>query len=92
MRHGVTLVALIAIVVSLFVLHDARRGLEITSLTVGETPVTRYALPGADGPVVVVAHGFAGSRQMMQGYALPLAQAGYRVFAFDFQGHGRNPV
>ncbi|MCF7699718.1 alpha/beta hydrolase [Loktanella sp. M215] len=92
MRHGVTLVALIAIVVSLFVLHDARRGLEMTSLTVGETPVTRYALPGADGPVVVVAHGFAGSRQMMQGYALPLAQAGYRVFAFDFQGHGRNPV
>lgn len=28
---------------------------------------------------------------MMQGYALPLAQAGYRVWSFDFHGHGRNP-
>ena len=37
-------------------------------------------------------HGFAGSRQMMQGYAFSLAQAGYRVLAFDFEGHGRHPV
>lgn len=92
MRHAVTLLALIAVVVSLVVLQDTRRGLVIESFAVGETPVTRYARPGADGPVVVVAHGFAGSRQMLQGYSLPLAQAGYRVFAFDFQGHGRNPV
>jgi pimeloyl-ACP methyl ester carboxylesterase len=41
--------------------------------------------------VVVVAHGFAGSRQIMQAYSLRLAQAGYRVLAFDFEGHGRNP-
>ncbi|SHF41879.1 Serine aminopeptidase, S33 [Loktanella atrilutea] len=92
MRHAVTLLALIAVVVSLVVLQDARRGLTIESFAVGQTPVTRYARQGADGPVVVVAHGFAGSRQMLQGYSLPLAQAGYRVFAFDFQGHGRNPV
>ena len=84
--------ALILIVASLVVLEHARWGVEIRSFTVGTTPVTAFARPGADGPVVVVAHGFAGSRQMMQGYALPLARAGYRVFAFDFLGHGRNPV
>ena len=77
---------------SLAVLEYARRGVEITQFDVGQTPVTGYARAGADGPVVVVAHGFAGSQQMMQGYALPLAQAGFRVFVFEFLGHGRNPV
>ncbi|MGB3408787.1 MAG: alpha/beta fold hydrolase, partial [Jannaschia sp.] len=80
------------IVVSLAGLESARSGLRVETLTVGRTPVTSYALPDADGPVVVVAHGFAGSRQMMQGYALPLARAGYRVVVFDFLGHGRNPL
>ncbi|SEN45970.1 Alpha/beta hydrolase family protein [Loktanella fryxellensis] len=86
------LVSVLLIGVSLWVLQAARSGVVVTTTYRGDTPVTTYALPGADGPVVVVAHGFAGSRQMMQGYALPLAQAGYRVHAFDFQGHGRNSV
>ncbi|WPZ34019.1 alpha/beta fold hydrolase [Thalassobaculum sp. OXR-137] len=85
-------VALVLILGSVAVLEGARRGVEIRTLTVGETPVSAYALAGAEGPVVVVAHGFAGSRQMMQGYALPLAWAGYRVFSFDFLGHGRHPL
>ncbi|WP_342069315.1 alpha/beta hydrolase [Yoonia algicola] len=82
--------ALIAVILSLFVLETARQGVNITQVAVGETPVTRYARAGADGPAVVVAHGFAGSQQMMQGYALPLAQAGYQVYAFEFLGHGRH--
>ncbi|EAQ25292.1 alpha/beta fold hydrolase [Roseovarius sp. 217] len=77
---------------ALWQLEGQRRGVEITSFTVSDTPVTREAQPGADGPVVVVAHGFAGSRQMMQSYSLDLARAGYRVWAFDFEGHGRNRV
>ena len=40
---------------------------------------------------MVVAHGFAGSRQLLQAYSLTLAQSGYAVLAFDFEGHGRNP-
>jgi len=84
--------ALALVVVSLWVLEAARRGVEISRFHVGETPVTAYAAPGARGPAVVVAHGFAGSSQMMQGFALPLARAGYRVYAFDFLGHGRHPV
>lgn len=84
--------ALLLVLLSLWQLEGARRGIEITDLSVGTTPVIRYAAPDSDGPVVVIAHGFSGSAQMMQGYALPLAQAGYRVFSFDFQGHGRNPV
>ena len=77
--------------ISFLVLEGARRSVDITSIQVGQTPVVHYATAEADGPIVVVAHGFAGSQQMMQGYALPLARAGYRVYAFDFLGHGRHP-
>ena len=77
---------------ALWQLEAQRAGLARTTLSVGDTPVTRHAMPGAEGPVVVVAHGFAGSRQMMQAYAQDLARAGYRVWAFDFEGHGRHRV
>ncbi|MFL4468460.1 alpha/beta hydrolase [Tateyamaria armeniaca] len=89
MRH---IVAALMILSSLAVLELARHGVTITRTSVGPTPVAEYARPDADGPVVVIAHGFAGSQQMMQGYALPLARAGYRVHVFDFLGHGRHPV
>ena len=82
-----TLVALVLAGWALWVLEGARAGLKIEELRYGETPVTLY-YTGVDGPDVVIAHGFAGSRQMMQGYALVLAQAGYTVHAFDFEGHG----
>jgi pimeloyl-ACP methyl ester carboxylesterase len=84
--------ALLLVLVSLWQLEGLRRGVDISSFSVGQTPVIRYAQPAAQGPVVVIAHGFAGSAQMMQAYALTLARAGYRVFSFDFLGHGRNPV
>lgn len=73
-------------------LERDRAGIEISRFDVFETPVTFYTLPGSDGPAVVVAHGFAGSRQIMEAWSLTLARAGYRVVAFDFMGHGRNPL
>ncbi|WP_372893147.1 alpha/beta fold hydrolase [Rhodosalinus sp.] len=91
-RWAVAVLAVLAGLLALWQLESARSGVAIESFTVGETPVTRYAEPEADGPLVVVAHGFAGSRQMMQAYSLALAQAGYVAWAFDFEGHGRNPV
>ena len=42
-------------------------------------------------PVVVIAHGFAGSQQLMQPFAQTLAHNGYIAVTFDFTGHGRNP-
>ena len=88
----VLLAALTAIAVSLYELENARRGINTVDVSIGETPATLYEVADADGPMVVVAHGFAGSRQLMQAYSLTLAHAGYRVLAFDFEGHGRNPV
>lgn len=78
------------ILISAGFLQAARHGVATTQFSVGQTPVTEYAKANADGPVVIMAHGFAGSQQMMQGYALPLARAGYRVVVFEFLGHGRH--
>lgn len=89
MRTASLVLALVAALWSVWVLEGARQGITITQGAVGATPVTRYS-DGSGGPPVVIAHGFAGSRQMMQGYALTLAQAGYTVHAFDFEGHGRH--
>lgn len=93
LRRAALLAILLALAaLCLWQLEQARDGVQITRLSVGDTPVTRFAQAGAEGPVVVVAHGFAGSTQMMQGYTLSLARAGYRVYGFDWSGHGRNPV
>ncbi len=86
------LLALGIVALSVFMLERGRAGLVISDLAIGSTPATLYQEPGATGPLVVVAHGFAGSRQLMLAYSLTLAKSGYTVLAFDFEGHGRNPV
>lgn len=80
------------ILVSLFQLEATRRGLEMTPVQSGHTPATLYKRPNGDGPLVVIAHGFAGSRGLMEAFSLTLARSGYQVLAFDFEGHGRNPA
>jgi len=91
-RIVVAMLAVLALVAGIFLLERPRAGLEITHLDAGRTPVTVMRQPGADGPLVVIAHGFAGSRQLMAAWQLTLAQAGYVTASFDFEGHGRNPV
>lgn len=86
------MLAAVAAAVSVWQLERTRAGIEIADLDVATTPATVYRIPGTEGPLVVIAHGFAGSRQLMQAFSLTLARAGYVVVAFDFEGHGRNPV
>jgi Serine aminopeptidase, S33 len=86
------LTALAVIILSVVMLERGRAGLQITDVAVGTTPATFYQRPDSAGPVVVIAHGFAGSRPLMQAYALSLAQSGYGVLSYDLEGHGRNPV
>ena len=87
------LAGLLFCAVGVWHLERERAGLSITPLLVGSTPATVYQRSGAEkAPAVVIAHGFAGSRQMMEAYALTLAHAGYVVVSFDFEGHGRNPT
>ena len=87
-------IAVILIALSIWQLEQDRIGLTISPLDgTGTTPASLYLRDGAEpAPVVVIAHGFAGSRQLMEPFTLTLAQAGYVVVSFDFEGHGRNPV
>ena len=80
--------AMLAGAVGLFATYA---GLDVDRTEVGSIPVTLFQAKNAPpGPVVVVAHGFAGSRQLMHPFAVSLARAGYRALVFDFPGHGRN--
>lgn len=90
------LAALLGLTLCLFAiwrLESERAGLTVTPIWIGSTPATVYRpSAAASAPAVIIAHGFAGSQQFMQAYALTLAHAGYVVVTFDFLGHGRNPV
>ena len=90
---ALAIVALIAIGTALWNLQAARTGLAIERVTVDGIPATIFRpQSGPVGPAVVVAHGFAGSQQLMQSFALTLARNGYVAVTFDFAGHGRNPA
>lgn len=93
MRIAVAVLALLAGLVSIWALETGRQGLTVTPFAVPEGPPATLYLPAGTetAPVVVIAHGFAGSRPLMEPYALTLARSGYLVVSFDFMGHGRNP-
>jgi pimeloyl-ACP methyl ester carboxylesterase len=84
--------ALLAIGAALWRLEGAAGGIALRDIRIGPHPATLAEPAGAAAPTIVVAHGFAGSRQLMLPFVTTLARAGYRVVAFDFPGHGRNPV
>ncbi len=93
MLRIVTVAALLGALLAVVMLERQRAGVTAQRMMLGETPVTLWRGPGGDpAPLVVVAHGYAGSRQMMEPISIALARAGFIVAAFDFHGHGRNPV
>ena len=88
----VALLGLVAIGLSLWQLLADTRDLAIEPMAIGETPATLYRPADGDaGPAVVIAHGFAGSQQLMQSFAIALAKNGYRALTYDALGHGLNP-
>jgi dienelactone hydrolase len=95
LRWLAALLALAAVGVAVLQLESAARGLRIERMWLGSTPVTVFRPPAetlrsGSAPVVLIAHGFAGSQQLMQPFALTLARNGFIAITFDFPGHGRN--
>lgn len=96
------IVALCMVAAALAILVRADAGVVVSKDQLGPTPVTVYrpaarALARPDTswrgdalPVVVISHGFAGSQQLMQAFAVSLARNGYLAVTFDYLGHGRN--
>lgn len=92
LRRVVVAVACIAAGWGLFRLASAQSGLQVTHESVQGTPVTIFTAGDGPAPVIVIAHGFAGSQQLMQPFAITLARSGYLVVTYDLLGHGRNPA
>ena len=94
-RILILIIALTLIAVSWWQVAAAPRGLVVRQLSRDGVPMLYLAPAGAHAahsvPGVLVAHGFAGSRQLMLGYGYTLAHAGYAVLLWDFAGHGANP-
>jgi dienelactone hydrolase len=90
-RLGLLVIAILLIVSSWLGIAFARSGLEVRSFQKEGVPLLYLAPHGAsEVPGVLVAHGFAGSKQLMLGYGHVLAHAGYAVMLWDFDGHGAN--
>jgi dienelactone hydrolase len=90
-RLGLLLLAILLIVSSWLGIAAARSQLKLGSLQREGVPLM-YLAPrqGKAVPGVLVAHGFAGSKQLMLGYGHIFAHAGYAVMLWDFDGHGAN--
>ena len=83
----------LAVAGALWRLQANTAGVDIRPMDIVGAPATIYRpASGAPGPVVVIAHGFAGSGRLMQSFALTFARNGYVAATFDFPGHGRNPM
>lgn len=90
-RLGLLVLAILLIVSSWLGIAVARSGLKVRSLQQEGLPLLYLAHQGAKAvPGVLIAHGFAGSKQLMLGYGHVLAHAGYAVMLWDFDGHGAN--
>jgi dienelactone hydrolase len=91
-RAIVALLAAALIGTALWHLKAAEEGVSVTSVSIAGIPATVYRPQGSGKlPAVVIAHGFAGSQQLMKSFALTFARNGYIALTFDFAGHGRNP-
>ena len=85
-------IAVLAMAVSIVQLNRAADGIVTDDIAIGTIPARVFhRQEAAAAPVIVIAHGFAGSQQLMQSFALAFARNGYIALTFDFAGHGRNP-
>jgi dienelactone hydrolase len=90
-RAAVALAAVLAVAGALWHLSEGAADLVVTRDQVGGVPVTVFRpRAGQPAPAIAIAHGFAGSQQLMQPFAVTLARNGYVAVTVDFPGHGAN--
>jgi dienelactone hydrolase len=92
-RWLIGILGLCLVFLSLWQIQSATRGLKVVHASAGGVPMVfigpSQAIDGSR-PLVLVAHGFAGSGTVMRGFAYTFAHAGYVVALWDFDGHGSN--
>ncbi|MFN6564781.1 MAG: alpha/beta hydrolase [Nostoc sp. ChiSLP01] len=95
MKKGRSLVlvviALVLIVISWWGVLRVQTSLIVRPIERQQVPLLYVAPKNAQNvPGVLIAHGYAGSKQLMLGYAYTLAHAGYATMLWDFDGHAAN--
>ncbi|WP_155707197.1 alpha/beta hydrolase, partial [Gloeocapsopsis dulcis] len=91
LRQLLLLLSILLIGLSWWGIIAARSGLVVRSFEQESIPLMYLAPQQAQAvPGVLIAHGYAGSKQLMLGYAHVLARAGYATMLWDFDGHGAN--
>ena len=87
-RFLVLILALLLIGFSWWGVVTTRTGLVIRQLSREGVPLLYVAPQNAfKAPGVLIAHGYAGCKQLMLGYAHVLAHAAYAVMLWDFNSH-----
>jgi pimeloyl-ACP methyl ester carboxylesterase len=87
------IIALLIIAVSWWNVMAAQTSLTIRHIQRAGVPLLYMAPQLQDNqkvPGVLIAHGYAGSKQLMLGYAYTFAHAGYAVMLWDFDSHAAN--
>lgn len=85
------IVAVVLISLSWWGVLRAQTSLVLRQLERQGVPLLYVAPQNAENvPGVLIAHGYAGSKQLMLGYAYTLAHAGYAVMLWDFDSHAAN--
>ncbi len=89
MRKFLLLVLMLAVVVGTqFMIGQQQADVVLTHEQLAGNPVDRYAAVGSPQGTVLVAHGFAGSKELMQYWGFALARQGFDTYLFDQPGHG----
>jgi len=86
-----TALGVLALGASAVGLAVAQGGGLVRAAIVGDIPVRVYA-PTQSAPTIVIAHGFAGSTQLMDPLARSLMRRGFTVVSYDTFGHGAHPI
>lgn len=92
-RWGVLLAGVLGLIglgLALLQLVRPTLPLRIEQSRLNGIPITTFAPATPGGQTVVIAHGFAGSQQLMYPFAVTLARNGFTAITFDFPGHGQN--
>jgi dienelactone hydrolase len=91
LRLGLAIIALVLIAFSWWGVLRVQTSLVIRHMERQQVPLLYIAPQNAQNiPGVLIAHGYAGSKQLMLGYAYTLAHAGYAVMLWDFDSHAAN--